>query len=314
MEERFEDNVQRAAEPRRGGLPRASIKKAWPLSPVWIVPLLAAGFIGWLLYRTYIPAGHKITILFQQGKGIESGKTLVQYRGVRIGEVTGIGLSQDQHAVEVQARLDRSAVGLARADSRFWIVHPEVSLSGIRGLTTIVSGNYIQVAPGQGPGTNRFIGLEEPPISQAAAQDALSVVLLTGQLKSIKPGTPILYHGFQVGETTRNELASDAQVIRIFARIYPRYVNLVRKDSRFWNAGGIDVNLGLFGADITAQSIKTLVVGAIAFATPDSPEEPAPNETSFRLFDKAQDQWLNWAPAIKLAPLPTSDASNSLSE
>ncbi len=298
------------AERRATELPRAKVKRGWKISPVWIVPLIAAVFVGWLVYRTFIDTGPKITIRFREGKGIEKGKTPVKYRGVQIGEVSGIKLSKNHQFVEVQAELDASAGGIARKGSKFWIVHPEVSMSGIRGLKTIVSGDYIQVEPGQGPQTNMFLGLEEQPVVQLGSDKALNVVLLTAQLRSITPATPILYRGIKVGETTKNYLGPDAQTVEIHVYIYPQFKGLVRKNSKFWNAGGVNVNLGLFGADITAHSVQTLIAGALAFATPNNPEEPAPDGMVFRLYDKAQDDWLKWAPAIKLPPTrtePTED-------
>ncbi len=311
MEKRFKDREQGTEHQRPkheppeqdpGTLPKARVKRGWKISPVWIVPLLAAAFVGWLIFRTYIEAGPKITIRFKQGKGIEKGKTPVKYRGVKLGEVDGLKLSKDQQYVEVQAQLDNSAAGIARAGSKFWIVHPQVSMSGVKGLNTIVSGDYIQVEPGNGTKTNVFTGLEKAPVVTFGSAKALRLVLLTGQLRSISPGTDVLYRGIKVGETTQNELGPDAQTVQIHVYIYPQFTHLVRKNSKFWNAGGVNLNLGMFGAEMTAHSVETLITGALAFATPDKPDDPAPDGTAFRLYDKAQDTWLNWEPRIKLPP------------
>jgi paraquat-inducible protein B len=282
-------------------LPQARVKHGWRISPVWIVPVLAFAFVAWLVYRTVVEAGPTITIRFKQGPGIQKGQTQLKYRGVQLGEVNGVTLSKNRQYVEIQVQLDHSAAGIARQGSQFWIVHPEVSMSGIRGLKTIVSGNYLQVEPGNGGETNYFIGLEEQPVIQMGSEKALHVSLLTARLQSITPGTPVLYRGVQVGETTKNALGPHAQTVELQVYIYPQFKNLVRKSSKFWNAGGVNLELGLLGVDITAHSVKTLISGALAFATPDPPDEPAQDGTVFRLYDKAQDEWLNWAPDI---PLP----------
>lgn len=296
-----QEGNEHKAPAARVSLPRAVVERGWRFSLVWIVPVLAVAFVGYLVYTTWIEAGPTITIRFKQGQGVQKGQTQVKYRGVQVGEVTGIKLSKDHQWVEIQAELDHSAAGIARQGSQFWIVHPEVSLSGIRGLKTIVSGNYIQVDPGLGPQTNQFRGLEQPPVIQLGSEKALRVQLITADLKAISPGTPVLYRGLQVGETTRNTLGAHAQDVDIQVYIYPQFKNLVRLNSRFWNAGGVNLQLGFLGVDVSAQSTKALLAGALAFATPDQPDAPAPDGTVFRLYDKAQPDWLNWAPDI---PLP----------
>lgn len=82
MEKRFEEKEEPVVERSRGGLPRAKVKKGWRISPVWLVPLIAGAFLGWLLYRTFIEAGPKITIRFKEGKGVEQGKTPLKYREI----------------------------------------------------------------------------------------------------------------------------------------------------------------------------------------------------------------------------------------
>jgi paraquat-inducible protein B len=99
--------------------------------------------------------------------------------------------------------------------------------------------------------------------------------------------------------------------VQIYIHIKKEFVPLVRKNTKFWCAGGINVSLSLLGgADISAQSFKTLVGGGIAFATPNEMQELAPNGTTFRLYDKPEEQWQNWDPAIPLPPNRGLDATN----
>jgi len=291
-------------------LPRAKVKRGWPVSPIWLAPLAALLFIAWLLYHTFIGSGPMVTIRFQDGKGVEAGKTPVRYRSVKVGEVSTIRLSKDQRYVEVGARLDASARGLARQGSLFWVVRPEVSIAGISGLQTIVSGNFIQVEPGHGSKTNVFTGLEQAPLANTDERHGLRLILLTTHLRSINPGTPVFYRGIQVGQAGKSFLAEDAQTVNIEVYIQPQFMPLVRGNSKFWNSGGIDVQVGLFGVHASAHGVQTLVTGGISFATPNTPEPPAQNGTAFRLYDKAQEEWLAWSPFIPLGP----DRTNTVSE
>jgi paraquat-inducible protein B len=283
-------------------LPRAVEKRGWNMSPVWIVPLAASAFLGYLAYQWFIEKGSSVIVRFQDGKGIEVGKTMVRYRGVQIGTVTDLRLTKDLKNVEVTAQLTGSSAELAREGAQFWIVRPEVSAGSIRGLGTLVAGNYIQAEPGRGAKTNRFTGVENPPLILPGQTNGLRVNLLAAQLRSMSPGSPVFYRGIKVGQVVQNQLSSEAQTVQIEIYVQPQFANLVRKNSEFWNAGGIDAKVTLFGADISAQSLQALVTGGIAFATPNAPEKPAPNGTTFRLYDRAREEWLNWAPSIKLPP------------
>ena len=79
-----------------------------------------------------------------------------------------------------------------------------------------------------------------------------------------------------------------------------RYARLIRVGSRFWMVGGVDVDFGLFrGLQINVDSLRSLVTGGIAFASPDE-GEIAREGTTFLLHDKPQKEWLDWRPKITI--------------
>ena len=285
----------------RKPLPEAKIVPRRRFSFVWIVPLLAIGFVAWLAVRYYAERGPTIIIRFREATGLEAGKSELQFRGAIIGQVADIRLSDDLQSVLVEVDLKKSAEQVARVGSEFWIVQPEVTAERIHGLGAIVSGNYIEVKPGTGKRTLRFGGLEQPPVLPHAAE-GLQVALLATDLHSITRGSAVTYRGVRVGQVTSYELETNSQAVRINAHIDLAYAPLVRLNSRFWNAGGLDVDLGWLGAEIRAQSFKTLVAGGIAFATPDRFSEAAKDGTVFRLHEKADDSWQRWAPEILIPP------------
>jgi paraquat-inducible protein B len=93
-------------------------------------------------------------------------------------------------------------------------------------------------------------------------------------------------------------LSDNSTLVNVHALIKTNYAALVRTDTKFWNAGGINVNLKLFGVKISAESFKSLVIGGIAFATPTMPGSPATNGMVFPLNEKLDDKWLTWTPQI----------------
>jgi paraquat-inducible protein B len=280
-------------------LPKALIRKSRLAGLLWLIPLGAAALCVWFIYRDFVATGPLITVYFQNTEGLEEGNTEVQYRGAQVGEVKTISLADDGQRVKVTARLAGSAKGLARVGSIFWIVRPEVKVGAISGLRTIVSGEYVTVQPGHGAPTNTFIAAEEaPPAEQTGA---LLISIRSPALESLQEHSPIFYRGIQVGEVLGYQLAENAQGVVVRARVRAEYAPLVRLTSKFWNAGGIDVRIGLFkGAEISAQSAQTLLSGGIEFATPPEPGAAAANGAVFELNEKPKDAWKDWAPSIPL--------------
>jgi len=281
-------------------LPRAKIERRRRGFPVvWIVPVVAAIVAGYLVYAHLQESGPTITIKFKDGHGIKAGQTEIRYRGVPIGEVTAIDLSEDEKYVLAKARLRRSASAIAKEGAEFWIVRPEVGFGTISGLSTVITGPYIQVLPGTGKPRTEFVGLEGAP---PAERKGLRIILAANRLESVRPGSPVHYRGVEVGSVTSTELSRDATAAHIHLLISQRYARLVRVNSKFWSVSGVDVHVGLLrGLEISLESLRSLITGGIAFATPEDPSSrPATNGMIFTLYDKPQKEWLEWAPRISI--------------
>lgn len=291
-------------DPEAGELPRAKVKeKRWNFPIVWVVPLVAAIVAAYLIFERVRDYGPEITIEFKDASGLRSGETPIKYRGVLLGEVTGLELSKDRQHVLVKARLRRQAASLAREGSVFWILRPEVGIGNITGLGTVITGPEIELSPGAGKPRTEFVGLESPPV--ALERQGLKIVLISSHLGSLKGGSPVYYRGVEVGAVQDSELGADATTVNIHVFIKRRYVKLVRKGSKFWNASGLDMSLGLLrGLEINVESLRSLIAGGIAFGTPNDPkDEPAKDGTVFPLYDKPQREWLEWAPKIPIPPV-----------
>lgn len=280
-------------------VPEAKVKKSRSVWLLWLIPLGAAALCVWFVYHDFIASGPLITIYFQSAEGLEAGNTPIKFRGAEVGEVNTIELRKGDAQVKVTARLVTSAKDLARAGAIFWIVRPEVKLGSISGLRTIISGEYITVQPGTGAPTNTFVASEKAPVPPEP--QALRITLVSPDLDSVREQTPVFYRGIQVGEVLGYQLGDTGDEVVIRARIRPEYAPLVRLNSKFWNAGGINVHFGLLrGAEISAESPQTLLSGGIEFATPPEVQRQAPNGTTFVLYEKPEDIWKRWAPNIPL--------------
>src|ERR1700757_1943583 len=126
------------------------LRRRWLPSLIWLVPATAVIVGASLVVNAWRTAGPKVTISFQTAQGLAVGKTLVKYRDVTIGHVTGISLSSDHNRVVVTSDLVRSAKDLLTADARFWVVRPRVGIGWVSGLETLISGPYIALEAGGG--------------------------------------------------------------------------------------------------------------------------------------------------------------------
>ena len=266
--------------------PSARIREGrrFRLSYIWIVPLIAAIVGAWLFYKSEIDVGPIITITFEDGTDIASGSKLV-YRGVEVGVVEAVALDAGLKQVNVRARLDKPASGLARAGSQFWIVEPRVSVDQITGLNTLLSGSYIQVAPGGGAEATRFVGLPEPPAVPSGEQ-VLALVLEADDANLLQVGDPVTYRGIQVGTVTGVTLPEEGPGIRIDVAIEAAHARLVRSNSSFWLASGIHADLNLLHPSINVSSLDSLIRGGVSFATPEPEGDPAAAGTVFTLLDE----------------------------
>ncbi|NKZ98922.1 MCE family protein, partial [Rhodococcus hoagii] len=207
--------------------------------------------------------------------------------------------------VLLKARINEAADRIARAGTQFWVVKPSFGLVRTENLDTLVGGQYLEVQPAvkdRGPQRD-FIALAEAP-EVAGPEVGLPVTLSAPRLGSIKPGVPVTFREVAVGKVTDVELGQSADRVLIHILIEPRYASLVRSGSRFWNSSGFGFDWGLFkGATVRTESLETLIDGGIAFATPEGERmgTPARPRQTFPLFEKADDEWLQWAPKIQIA-------------
>lgn len=274
-------------------------------SLVWLVPLIALSVSGWLLYREFRSHGQVIMIEFPNGAGIVAGKTPLIHNGVAVGLVHSVALNPKLNGVTVQLELDPSATRLAVQGSEFWLVQPEIGLSGVKGLETLLSGAQIRVHAGEGAPERNFQALPKAPAREAFVAGR-QFVLQCDKLNSLTPGAPVLYREVKVGAVESHRLADDATQVLVTINIFEPYHRLIRPETRFWNAGGISMKLGLLGAQVHSNSLESLVSGGVAFATPEEGigPEPAVEGTSFQLHEAADKGWLRWQPKIDLVGLP----------
>ena len=243
----------------------------------------------------------EISLRFSQGHGIALGDPL-KHRGIVVGEVTNVALDADLASVRVRVRLAESARPLARAGSQFWIERPQLSLTEVRGLETVVGGRYIAVLPGpeNARPLTRFDGLERASPLAERGEGGLELVLEAAARGGLQAGSPVTYRGIAVGSVTSVALASDGVRVEALLYIQPDYRELVRDNSRFWQTGGIEVSMGWSGLQMDMESLSTLAAGGVSLATPDPPGAEVATGHRFVVAAEADEEWAAWQPSIPL--------------
>jgi paraquat-inducible protein B len=274
-------------EPNSDETPLARTRPHRWFAWVWAIPIVAGGIVLWLAARSFVTQGPDVTISFRNVEGLQARQSTIRHRGVVIGRVEELELAPDLSRVIVHARMTRGAKSSLNENTQFYIVAPHVGVEGITGLSTIVSGVYIEMEPASGSQPRRtFVGLEDPPLLRPDTPGR-SFTVSAPELGSLTRGSPISYHGVSVGEVEGYSLAPDGRTVSVTAFIRAPYDRLVHPETRFWNAGGVDVSVGAQGVRIRANSWQQLLGGGIAFETPQAAiaGSPSPQGANFTLFD-----------------------------
>jgi paraquat-inducible protein B len=246
----------------------AQTKRRWAPQIIWIIPIVAVVVGLGLLYKSIMDHGPTITVAFKTGDGIVAGKTFVKYKDVNIGLVKTVILSEDHQQVLATISLNRDADDFAKKDTRFWIVRPRITASGVSGLSTLLDGPFIAADLGKSnERSDKFSALEVPPIL-TGDMPGREFILRAPTLGSHGIGTPIYFRRLNVGQVVAYDLDKDGKNISIRIFISAPYDQYVTNDTRFWNASGIDVSLNASGINVQTESLVAVIAGGIAFESP----------------------------------------------
>lgn len=276
-------------QPDSSGIPEAisTRRSRWRMQLIWLVPIVAVLIGGWLALKAVIEQGPTITITFKTGDGLEAGKTKIKFKDVDIGVVKSVTLSRDHKRVVATAEIVKDASDMLVDNTRFWVVRPRISGGTVSGIGTLLSGSYIGMDVGN-TGTTRhdYTGLEIPPVI-ASDVPGREFVLKADDMGSLDVGSPVFFRRLQVGQVTAYHLNDNGKGVTMSVFINAPYDKYVQDGTRFWQASGIDVSLDTNGVKVNTQSLVSILIGGLAFQTPD---EGAPGQseaatgTQFNLF------------------------------
>ncbi len=261
---------------------------------VGVLTLCGAIAAAWLLWgfleQRVEETGMILRVEFNDARGLRRGAD-VRYRGVRVGGVRSVSISDDGGKAVAELQLDESGAAQACVNSSFWVVTPRFSglTSGVSGLDTIVRSPYVTFHTPEERGSLLAVGslvggLENPPAwvdrdsLPPAAQGDLLMTLLAPENHGVQVGSPIVFRGTTTGDVRRVSLSSDGSHVEIHLRIARQYRSTVRDVTQFWIARPYVSGALLTG--FTVSDVDALLSPFVSYQT--DPGRGLPVEDGFR--------------------------------
>lgn len=246
----------------------ARVSPVHRVSKVWLIPIVALLIGSWMVYQTWANQGPLVKIFFETAEGLGADNTKIKLRDITVGRVVDMKLSSKFDGVEITARMEKGTDSLLTIDTEFWVVKPRIGSGGVSGLSTILSGAYIEISPGSDERSRYdFVGLENPPVTPSGTP-GLHVTLDSDSQTALDIGDPIMFRGIKVGRLEYQHFNIEERVVYYDAFIESPYDKLVTRNTRFWRMQGVDVNLSADGIKVNTGTLETLIGGGVTFDVP----------------------------------------------
>ena len=176
-------------------------------------------------------------------------------------------LIENAESVLLSVRIHKENAHLLREDSSFWIVRPRVNALSVTGLGTLLSGAYIEMAPGITEKPRSFEA-DAPPSRPSALPDSTSCSSSRGKRAR---GHAADVGGMEAGkiEEVRSNPSTPHPVRRIHRATDDR---LITENTRFWFNSGVAVDVSADGARLEFGTLETIASGGISFGVPEGQE------------------------------------------
>ena len=254
---------------------------------MWLLPLIAVAIGGWLAWDTLSKEGPTITLSFETAEGLQAGQSQLKFKEIVLGTVKSLDLTPDHKHVLVKIATTRTVEPLLTSTTIFWVVKPRLFAGNLSGLGTLLSGAYVGMLPGEAPGKpqQEFVGREDPPVLETNVPGH-TFLLKASRVGSISIGSPVFFRDLDVGTVLGWDISDMVRTVTIHAFVRAPYDSYVHDETRFWDASGFSLKLGATGVDVQVESLRAMLLGGIAFETPDTANSAAISSEShvFPLF------------------------------
>ena len=238
--------------------PRRGFRLSW----VWLFPIMAAFAASVMFYRNWREDGPTVYVEFDSAPGMKPQKTLLFYRGVVAGRVTGVELGKHLDKALVSVRLKKYAEDLAREGTLFWIDQPVFNLAKPSGIQSLIEGNSLQAKKGNGPPSYYFVGSDEVPPDPLEG-DPLTIRLFAHDSPYVERGSEVTFRGIPIGLVRRKGIDEKGTPYLDIA-VARHHAALVRSKARFWMLPPWTLKMGSGIFELDVDSLKNFLLGGIA--------------------------------------------------
>lgn len=180
----------------------------------------------------------------------------------------------------------------------FYLKKPRISLQEVANLGATVMGVNIGVIKGEGKFKRVFTGFDqEPSVDYSHLGTIFKVEDKT--VSSVNVDSPVYYKNVQIGKVLKVDLSSDGSRVIIDCLINNKYKKLIRKNSKFYDISGFDMEFSIFGSKVQSSTVTSLIKGGFVVVTPYDYSDEATSSDIFMLEKTLEIDWKNISPSIK---------------
>ncbi|WP_207190498.1 MlaD family protein [Aliarcobacter lanthieri] len=241
-------------------------------------------------------ATNSVVIIFDDVEGLQENFSKLTYKGVNIGKVKKVSLNKNRQ-VEVEAIIYDNFPNFAKDGTIFYLKKPRISLQEVANLGATVMGVNIGVIKGEGEFKRVFTGFDkEPSIDYSHLGTIFKVEDKT--VSSVNVDSPVYYKNVQIGKVLKVDLSSDGSRVIIDCLIDNKYKKLIRKNSKFYDISGFDMEFSIFGSKVQSSTVTSLIKGGFVVVTPYDYAGEATSKDIFTLEKTLEGDWKNISPSI----------------
>ncbi|HEY5715939.1 MAG TPA: MlaD family protein, partial [Psychromonas sp.] len=261
-----------------------------------------------LIQQTAPPAAPVIplVLLTEDATGLNKDAP-VAYQGIKIGKIDAVDFSENGDFIEIHIAIDHQYQYLINKESQFYLlsgVNFKASLKGLEVQTTpiehLISGGiglYNRSSMNKSQATGALDKAQRFRLypSKELAKVGLNVFsqpsfisLLSKELPAVSEGSPVYYRKLAIGEVSGFSIHKSGLMETTLA-IKGQYKHLINSKSVFWNISGFNVNAGLSGIKIEADSLLSIAAGGIAVGPGHKEIDNKYSNGKYKLFDSKAD-------------------------
>jgi paraquat-inducible protein B len=132
-------------------------------------------------------------------------------------------------------------------------------------------------------------------------QKGLRIVLRANSKAGLNVNSPVYYRKVKIGHIEKIKLSNTAQNVEIFLFINPKYENIIRTNSKFFNTGVLAIKANLLGIKIKTGTLESMIKGGVEVITPNKAGQKVENGAIFKLYDKPKEEWFEYKPKLKVS-------------